>query len=45
MQARRTAAITISDDDLREQTLALVEYAPIPQRVSLFPAPVGQPAP
>jgi foldase protein PrsA len=43
MAARRSAAITISDDELREQTLELLEHAPVPQRVSLFPIPVGQP--
>ncbi len=45
MDARRAAAIQISDDDLRAQTLELLEHAPVPQRVSLFPIPVGQPAP
>lgn len=45
MEARRTAAVTISDDDLRGQTLELLKRAPVPQRVSLFPVPVGQPAP
>ena len=43
MNARRTAVITISDDALRGQTLDLLEHAPVPQRVSLFPIPVGQP--